>query len=127
MPREDMSDYESSSKAEAVEAIAKGHSDIENLRELLIWTTSTTTSAMVEEYFAHHYDDTALLSNLLAIASEGEDAGDAPWAAANTIAQFPARLLSEHRAALEMLSLHPWSYLSSPAKAALAKIAQDAT
>lgn len=103
-------------------AIAKGHSDAANLRELLIWTTSKSTAEIVESYFRNHHRDSALLSALFAIAAEGEDAGDAPWAAANTIAAFPADMLKPHKAELAELSQHQWVYLSKPAKDALAKI-----
>ena len=72
--------YEKRSRDAALAAIAKGHVDVENLRELLIWTTSKSTEPMVSEYFSHHFDDEPLLSALLKIALEGEDAGDAPLA-----------------------------------------------
>jgi len=103
-------------------AIAQGHSDPENLRELLICTTSTITHDMVEQYFRQHHQDKELLRALVSIALEGEDAGDAPWAAANTIADFPASMIAEHRAALLELSRHEWTYLQVPAQEALAKI-----
>ena len=106
----------------AVAAMSKSYLDPENLRELLIFTTSKTTSQMVEQHFARHRDDADLLSALVAIALEGEDAGDAPWAAANVLAEFPASLLAMHEASLYELSQHPWSYLHSPAQHALAKI-----
>jgi hypothetical protein len=107
-------------------AIAKGHHDPANLRELLIWTTSKTTCAMVEEYFRGHLDDKQLLEALFSIAEEGEDNGDAPWAAANTISEFPAAMLAPHKARLVTLSNHPWSYLSTPAAHALAKVQASA-
>ena len=106
----------------ATAALAKGHSDPKNLRELLVWSTSKTTAEMIESYFRTHHRDSKLLSALFAIAAEGEDAGDAPWAAANTIAEFPADMLEPHRAELTELSQHQWTYLSKPAKDALAKI-----
>jgi hypothetical protein len=108
-------------------AIAKGHRDPSNLRELLIWTTSKTTCAMIESYFHQHHHDKDLLKALVSIALEGEDAGDAPWAAANTIADFPASMLVEHKAALLELSKHEWDYLKKPALDALAKIDSNAT
>src|SRR5262249_41643944 len=103
------------------------HDDSENLRELLIWTTSKTTVAMVEEYFRQHHGDENLLRALFAIAGEGEDAGDAPWAAANTIADFPASMLKKHKAELLELSQHEWLYLKQPALDALAKVDADDT
>jgi hypothetical protein len=120
------STFEEGELKAASAAIAKGHRDPENLRELLIWTTSKTTRAMVESYFQQHYHDKDLLRALVSIALEGEDAGDAPWAAANTIADFPASMLMEHKAALLELSKHDWDYLKRPALAALAKIAGNA-
>jgi hypothetical protein len=57
------------------------------------------------------------------IALEGEDAGDAPWAAANTIADFPADMLLPHKRSLERLAAEQWTYLQVPARRALAKIA----
>src|SRR5262245_43153969 len=82
----------------AAAAMAKGHSDREALRELLIWTTSRTTAEMVYDYFRRHLDDRRLLSDLIAIALEGEDNGDAPWAAANVIAEFHGELVARDRA-----------------------------
>ena len=117
--------YSAQATSAAKAAIAKGHADPESLRELLIWTTCTSTSDMIEGYFAHHRLDESLLADLVAIALEGEDAGDAPWAAANVLAEFPAPLLNGHRPQLEELSKHQWSYLHIPARAALAKLGQD--
>src|SRR5471030_1111191 len=97
-------DYANAALAAARLAISKGHQDLANLRELLIWTTATPTSAIVDEYFSQHYEDGALLRALIDIALEGEDMGDAPWAAANTIAEFPAHMLQEHAASLVALS-----------------------
>ena len=110
----------------AAEAIRKGHRDAENLRALLICTTSETTNQMVKQYFSTHYNDKELLQSLVAIALEGEDSGDAPWAAANVLAEFPAALLAEHTASLKELSEHPWSYLHVPARQALAKLVAGA-
>jgi hypothetical protein len=120
------STYQERALKAASAAIAKGHRDAANLRELLISTTSTITCSMVQSYFRQHHDDRELLRALVAIALEGEDAGDAPWAAANTIAEFPAPMLVEHKAALFELSKHDWDYLKKPALEALAKIAGDA-
>jgi hypothetical protein len=58
----------------------------------------------------------------MAIALEGEDAGDAPWAAANTIADFPADMLLPHKASLEKLAAEQWTYLHVPGRRALEKI-----
>lgn len=103
-------------------AIERGHKDPTNLRELLIWTTSRTTAATIDAYFAAHLYDPELLDALISIALEGDDAGDAPWAAANTLAMFPAPMLMRYRSQLVELSEHPWVYLSRPAKAALSKL-----
>jgi len=74
------------------------------------------------KYFRQHLHDPNLLSALVTIALEGEDAGDAPWAAANTIEEFPVELLAPHEASLRQLSEETWIYLSDPAKRALAKL-----
>ena len=121
-----MASYEQKAVDAATAAIQRGHSNASNLRELLIWTTSKPTAPLVNEYFASHLQDRDLLSHLVEIAMEGEDAGDAPWAAANVIVEFPPDLLKEHRAALEELASHPWAYLHVPANAALAKLAGHA-
>ena len=105
------------------EAIKKGHSDPASLRELLIATASRDTVGMANEYFRLHLDDEKLLAALVEIALEGEDMGDAPWAAANTIVEFPAPMLKVHEASLRKLSQEQWIYLSGPANKALAKIA----
>jgi hypothetical protein len=122
-----MTSYEQQAIAAATIAVQRGHADPSNLRELLVWTTSKPTAPLIEKYFSSHLRDKELLRQLVTIALEGEDAGDAPWAAANVIAQFPPDLLANHRAALEELAAHPWSYLQVPAKAALAKLAGRAT
>ena len=83
------------------QAIAKGHGNSKTLRDLLIWTTSTTTAKMVSDYFRRHFNDHKLLRDLMDIALEGDDAGDAPWAAANVIAEFPASMLRELRKTLK--------------------------
>ncbi|HEV7301967.1 MAG TPA: hypothetical protein VGN72_21710 [Tepidisphaeraceae bacterium] len=103
-------------------AAARGYEDPASLRELLICTTSTT-APMAEAYFAERRNDPKLLSLLVAIALEGEDAGDAPWAAANTIADFPAEMLLPHKSSLETLAAEQWSYLHVPGRQALEKIA----
>ena len=121
------SEYHERERRAAAEAIAKGHSDPVNLRELLIWTTSKTTRPTVEAYFRQHHHDKKLLAALVSIALEGQDAGDTPWAAANTLAEFPASMLMEHEVALVELSKHDWEYLNTPARAALRKIHADAT
>ena len=125
MPSND--DYRASTVKAASAAIARGHHDPVNLRDLLIWTTSKTTCSMVEEYFQKHLDDQTLLGALFAIAEEGEDCGDAPWAAANTISEFPSAMLAPYKARLVALSNHEWSYLSTPAAQALAKVQASAT
>jgi hypothetical protein len=117
--------YREQAIAAAREAIRKGHRDPGSLRELLIWTTSTATIQMVEDYFAKHDSDADLLSDLIEIALEGEDSGDAPWAAANVLAEFPVELLASHRAALLELSQYQWSYLHEPARRALARLADS--
>lgn len=114
--------YENNALADARIAMSKGHADMDNLRELLIYTTSTETCALIDEYFRQHHDDEKLLDALIEISLEGEDMGDAPWAAANTVADFPAKMLLKHRAALATLSKHEWMYLHIPARKALAKL-----
>lgn len=89
---------------------------------MLIATTSTDTQQTALNYFRSHLNDTSLLASLFEIAEEGEDMGDAPWAAANIIEEFPADLLTLHRAQLEELAAHPWMYLHVPARRALAKL-----
>ena len=115
-------DYGNAALSAARLVISKGHEDSANLRELLIWTTVTPTNAIVDEYFSQHHEDGALLMTLIDIALEGEDMGDAPWAAANTIAEFPIHMLQEHVAALVNLSKHEWTYLKHPALKALSKL-----
>ena len=123
----DSDNYQQQSVAAAAAAIEKGHGDPKALREMLIWTTSKATCAMVEAYFQNYHHDKNLLVSLLSIAEEGEDAGDAPWAAANTISEFPANMLAEHEARLVELSQQQWVYLSQPAQQALAKVRANAT
>jgi len=120
--KESIEAYTAWTISQATAAIAIGHADAKNLRELLIWTTSKSTYPMVMEYFRRHLDDEKLLQSLIEIALEGEDAGDEPWAAANTIVEFPAFMLKKHETALRRLSQEQWIYLSGPANKALAKI-----
>jgi hypothetical protein len=115
-------EYREKSRSAAKSALARGHKDIKNLREILIWTTSRTTVDLVESYFAKHLGDRELVESLVSIALEGEDAGDAPWAAANTLMVFPDAILLPHRAAMIELSHHNWDYLSGPAKEILARL-----
>jgi hypothetical protein len=122
-----VSSYQEELQRAAAEAIEKGYGNSENLRRLLILTTSKTTLATVEGYFRQHHGDEDLLRALFAIAGEGEDAGDAPWAAANTIADFPASMLKKHKEELLELSKHEWLYLKQPALDALAKVTADDT
>ena len=102
----------------------RGYQDAAALRELVVWTTSKTTRASVEDYLRPHLGEAALVEALVALALEGEDVGDAPWAAANLFAEAPADALRPHEAALTELSTHPWSYLSVPAQKAVAKLRQ---
>src|SRR4051812_23361300 len=92
-------------KLHAVAAvIARGYQDATALRELLIWTTSQTTCASVEEYLKPHLGEATLVNSLVVIALEGDDSGDAPWAAANLLAEAPAGALRPHEGALAELS-----------------------
>lgn len=118
--------YETYALDAAKTAISRGHADTDNLRELLIWTTCKPTCALIENYFAQHQSDEKLLAALVGIALEGEDMGDAPWAAANTVAEFPAEMLRKHMDALITLSRHEWMYLHVPAQKALAKLQSPA-
>ena len=93
------------------------------LRDWLIMTTSTVTYDEAIAHLRRRLDDPVLLSELLDIALEGEDAGDAPWAAANVIEEFSPSLLQRHRPQLTALAGESWTYLSDPAKRALAKLA----
>jgi len=104
-------------------AAANGYEDPHSLRELLICTTSKLTAPIAEAYFAALRNDPELLSLLVAIALEGEDAGDAPWAAANMIAEFSAEMLLPHELSLQQLAAEQWTYLHIPGRRALAKIA----
>jgi hypothetical protein len=104
------------------QAARVGYRDAASLRQLLIATTSKDTSEAAMSYFQARFGDEGLLNALLPIALEGEDAGDAPWAAANVIAEFPANMLRKHEAALRLLGQEQWRYLKDPATRALAKI-----
>ncbi len=119
--------YDQFLRQRAAHFIAKGHKDIYCLRELLILTTNKISGPTIEEYFRSNHHDQELLQNLIDIALEGEDAGDAPWAAANTLVDFPAAMLEIHRADLIKISQFDWFYLSKPALAALAKIDAEST
>jgi len=114
--------YQEREMQAAAAAMARGYQDAAALRELLVWTTSKTTAAGVEEYLKPHLAEASLVDALVAIALEGEDAGDAPWAASNLLSAASADALRPHEAALTELSTHPWSYLSVPAQKALAKL-----
>lgn len=103
-------------------AITKGHKDKANLRTLLICTTSKTTVDAANRYFEEHHHDDDLLTSLVTIALEGEDAGDAPWAAANVLAEFPANMLQKHEAALTELAGQEWIYLHVPGQKAIEKV-----
>jgi hypothetical protein len=104
------------------QCVRDGHATPETLRALLIWTTVWSTSAQAIQYFQRHMCDEALLPRLIDIALEGEDAGDAPWAAAHLIEMYPADMLRVIEPKLHLLSREPWSYLSGPAWAALEKL-----
>lgn len=122
----DISYAEYSLKAVA-DAVARGHSDPAALREILTWTTDSNTAPTAEAYLAQHRNDPELLKALIAIALEGEDAGDGPWAAANAIAEYPAAMLALHKSSLKQLAREQWSYLHVPARKALAKVAAAAS
>ncbi len=120
--KEPMDKFEADQLKYAAECIERGHQDQQNLRELLILTTDRSTAAMIDRYFAKHHHDSELLQNLIEIALEGEDNGDAPWAAANTLADFPSDMLKPFRRQIEEISKEQWIYLNQPAKLALEKI-----
>lgn len=95
------------------------------MRQLKDWLIMTTSTVTYDEAIAHlrtRLDDPEMLAELVDIALEGEDAGDAPWAAANVIEEFSADLLQPHRPQLIALAGESWIYLSDPAKRALAKL-----
>jgi len=97
--------------------------EMRQLRDWLIMTTSTVTYDQAIAHLRTRLDDPAFLSELLDIALEGEDAGDAPWAAVNVIEEFSPSLLRRHLPQLTALAGESWTYLSDPAKRALAKLA----
>lgn len=115
-------EYRQQSLSAAKAAMLRGHDNIENLREILIWTTANTTTDFVAAYFAEHLDDPELVASLVSIALEGEDAGDGPWAAANALTAFPPAMLLPHREAIVKLSQYDWNYLNGPARKILAKL-----
>lgn len=116
------SDYEAWSINNAKSCIERGYYNPENLRELLILTTNAHSYDLVMDYFRSHYDSDRLLKSLFAIALEGEDSGDAPWCAANVIAEFPPKMLKAYKDDLIKLSEFEWIYLKDPALEALRKI-----
>lgn len=122
-----MKTYEERSIEYAKSLIAKGHKNPEVLRELLICTTDKYSFPLVSDYFSHHLNDEVLLRRLFEVALEGDDSGDAPWAAANIISEFPAKLLSGYKEQLLELADYDWIYLKAPAQAALKKISASAT
>lgn len=92
------------------------------LSDWLVMTTSTATEPEAMAYLRSQMD-AETLNELVQIALEGEDMGDAPWAAANVIAEYPAELLKKHVNQLREIAAEPWDYLNRPAKIALEKIA----
>lgn len=115
-------EYRQRSLTAARAAVMLGHNDIRDLREILIWTTSSVTAELVEAYFAEHLDDRELVASLVSIALEGDDAGDAPWAAANTLTAFSSAMLLPYREAIVELSQYDWDYLNRPAKRILSRL-----
>jgi hypothetical protein len=118
----EQSNYDQWLRDRVSHCVAEGHADLNNLRELLILTTNKTTFDTVNAYFNKLHHDSKLLANLIQIALEGEDAGDAPWAAANIVAEFPSMMLAKHRREIEKLSDSDWEYLKVPSLKALEKI-----
>jgi hypothetical protein len=98
---------------------------MDELRDKLIETTDSTKADAAMGFFRERLNDPVTLARLVEIALEGEDMGDAPWAAANVIAEYPALLLRAHKGELRRIAAEPWDYLDKPAKAALAKLAAD--
>jgi hypothetical protein len=96
-----------------------------DIRDKLIETTDQRKAQAAMAFFKERLNDSATLAALVDIALEGEDMGDAPWAAANVIAEYPAALLRRHEAELRLIAAEQWDYLNRPAKAALAKIEAD--
>ena len=95
---------------------------MDDLRDKLIETTDRRKAAAAMAFFNERLNDDATLAALVEIALEGEDMGDAPWAAANVIAEYPAALLKRHESELRIIAAEQWDYLNRPARAALAKI-----
>lgn len=96
---------------------------MKTLRDWLIMTTSTKTFDDAMAHFRGQLENPQLLAELIDIALECEDMGDAPWAAANVIVEFPAALLRPYEPQLRQIAAEQWDYLNRPAKAALDKIA----
>jgi len=115
--------YEEHCRLALAQAMAQGHADPANLRKILIATANMDTAPTANKYLEQHRADPELLKALIAIALEGEDAGDGPWTAANTIAEYPGAMLVPYKAELEAIAREQWSYLHLPAREALAKIA----
>jgi hypothetical protein len=114
--------YEEKSIEKAKLLIQKGYESPSVLRELLICTTSKYTCPMVMDYFNTHIQNSELLDLLFSIALEGDDSGDAPWAAANVISEFSGELLAPYKNKLLELASYEWDYLRIPAEEALNKI-----
>jgi hypothetical protein len=119
--------YEERSIERAQELINLGYRKEGVLRELLICTTSKITCSMVMENFQENYSDNQLLELLFAIALEGDDSGDAPWAAANVISEFSGLMLTPFKGQLIELSNYEWVYLKEPALEALKKVNEQNT
>lgn len=122
---EEKKSYENWAREHAEAMIKIGVQDPAALRELLICTTISTVAPSVMEYFKGKLADSTLLKNLFSIALEGEDCGDAPWAAANVITEFPSSMLEGYKLQLQELASYQWSYLKIPAEIALSKISKS--
>ncbi len=105
------------------QALAQGYTDPANLRRILIATTNMKTAPTANRYLEQHRADPELLKALIAIALEGEDAGDGPWTAAYTIAEYPGAMLVPYKTELQAIAQEEWSNLHVPARKALGKIA----
>jgi hypothetical protein len=114
--------YEEHCRLALEQAIAQGHTDPANLRKILISTTNMKTAPMANAYLAQHREDPELLKALIAIALEGEDAGDGPWTAASAIADYPGAMLVPYKTELETIAREQWVNLHGPDREALAKI-----
>lgn len=99
-------------------------SDVE-LRQLLIETAFRDTSAAAEAKLSSYFHESSFVAAVFSIALEGEDMGDAPWTAANTIEKMPTEMLLPHISKLETLAEEQWMYLHEPARRALARIAAE--